>query len=115
MQRKDALEAAARCLFWAICPLRSGCLKLIAHTLHLGNLCFIPLANLLMKILTTNNPGQTSVEVLDAYFHFNDESLITSLCMNFQLVLYTLDGNFSSMIFPLLIYENVVRCCQEPN
>lgn len=49
---------------------------------------------------------QTSVEVFDAYFHFDDESLITSL--SFQLVLYTLNGNFSSMIFLLLIYENVM-------
>lgn len=34
---------------------------------------------------------QTSVEVFDAYFHFDDESLIT--CLSFQLVLYTLSGN----------------------
>lgn len=52
-------------------------------------------------------PGTNLCILLDAYFHFDNESLITSLSMSFQLVLYTLDGNFSSMIFPLLSSENM--------
>jgi len=61
-----------------------------------------------MKILDTNSQGQISVEVLDAYFHFDNDFLITSLSMSFQPFLYTLLGNFSSTIFPLLIYANVM-------
>lgn len=105
-QGEHAPAAAARRLFWAMCPLGTGCIKLIAHIVQLGSLTFIPLDKLLMNILNANCQGQTPVEVLDGYFHFDNESLITSL--SFPFVLYTLNGNFSSMIFPLLIYKNVI-------
>lgn len=88
-QKEHALTAAARGLFWTICSLGTGCIKLIAHTAQLGNLSFFLLAKLLLKILNTNSQGQTSVEVLDAYFHFDNESLITSLSCSFRLF-YTL-------------------------
>lgn len=105
-QREHTPAAAARCLFRAMCPLGTGCIKLIALIVQLGNFSFIPLDKLLMKILNTNCQGQTPVEVFDGYFHFDNESLITSL--NFPFVLYTLNGNFNFMIFPLLIYKNVI-------
>lgn len=89
-----------------ICPLGPGCIKLIAHIVYLGTLSFIPLGKLLMKILSTNCQGQTPVEVLDGYFHFENESLITFL--SFPFVLHTRNGNFSSMIFPLLIHNDVI-------
>lgn len=54
-QREHTLAGAARGLFWAICPLGTGYIKLIAHIAPLGNLSFIPLAKLLMKILSTNS------------------------------------------------------------
>lgn len=95
-----------RGLFWAMCPPGTGCIKLIALIVQLGNLSFIPLDKLLMKILNTNCQGQTPVEVFDGYFHFDNQSLITSL--HFPFVLYTPNGNFSFMIFPLLIYKNVI-------
>lgn len=105
-QGEHAPAAAARRLFRAICPLGTGCIKLIAHIVQLGNLFFIPLDKLLMKILNTNCQGQTPVEVLDGCFHSDNESLITSL--SFPCFLHTLNGNFSSMIFPLLIYKNII-------